>query len=138
MNKKSWFLVLVAAALCVCYVIFFTNLFKSKHILIADNERFGTNSLGPIVRFTLGQPYQLTSVKVVSVSALSSNKYALPLWELKSDTHSIPVTFFSYGQRIQGMKSAVANTRPIPLDHGTVYRLFVEASGIRAQHDFTP
>ena len=132
MNKKSWFLVLVAVALCVCYVIFFTNWFKPKHILIADNERFG------LVVFTLGQQYELKSLKVVSVSALSSNKYALPVWELKSDTHSMPIKLFSYGQRIQGMKPAVENTRPIPLDHGTVYRLFIEASGIKAQHDFTP
>ncbi|HLX72064.1 MAG TPA: hypothetical protein VKV04_20805 [Verrucomicrobiae bacterium] len=132
MNKKSWFLVLVAVALCACYVIFFTNWFKSKNILIADNERFGR------VVFTLGQPYELTSLKVVSVGALSSNKYALPVWELKSDNRSAPIKLFSYGQHIQGMKPAVENTRPIPLDHGTAYRLFIEAAGIKAQHDFTP
>jgi hypothetical protein len=132
MNKKSWFLVLVAVALCACYVIFFSNWFKSKNILIADNERFGR------VVFTLGQPYELKSLKVISVGALSSNKYALPVWELKSDTHSNPIKLFSYGQHIQGMKPAVADTRPIPLDHGTAYRLFIEAAGIKAQHDFTP
>jgi hypothetical protein len=132
MNKKSWFLILVAVALCVCYVIFFSNWFKSKNILIADNERFGR------VVFSLSQPYELTSLKVVSVSALSSNKYALPVWALKSDTHSTPIKLFSYGQHIQGMKPAVPDTRPIPLDKGTVYRLFIESAGIKAQHDFTP
>jgi hypothetical protein len=132
MNKKSWFLILVAVVLCVCYVIFFTNWFKPKNILIADNERFGR------VVFTLGQPYELTSLKVISVTALSSNKYALPVWELKSDTHSAPIKLFSYGQHIQGMKPAIPETRPIPLDKGTAYRLIIESKGIKAQHDFTP
>lgn len=133
MNKKSWFLVGVAVALGACYVIFFTNWFRSKHILIAHNERFGR------VLFTLGRQYELTSIKVVSVSALQSNKYALPVWELKSDSHSIPIKLFSYGQRIQGMKPAVENTRPEPLEQGTVYRLFVEdIRGVKAHDDFTP
>ncbi len=132
MNKKSWFLVGVAVVLGVCYVIFFTNWFRPKHILIADTERFGR------VLFTLGNRYELTSIKVISVSALQSNKYALPVWELKSDSHSIPIKLFSYGQRIQGMKPAVENTRPEPLEHGSVYRLFVEAGRLRAEHDFTP
>jgi hypothetical protein len=132
MNKKSWFLILVAVVLTICYVIYFTNWFRSKPILVADTERFGR------VLFNLGQPYELTSLKVVSVSALSSNKYALPVWELKSDTHSAPIKLFSYGQHIQGMKPAVADTRPEPLDHGTVYRLFIQAGGRKAQHDFTP
>lgn len=134
MNKKSWFLVTVAVALCVCYVIFFTNWFRSKTaILIADNERFGG-----LVSFTFAQPCQLTYLKVVSVSALQSNKYALPVWELKSDSNSIPTKFFRYGQNIRGMKPAVANTRAEPLEHGTAYRLFIEAAGSKAQHDFTP
>jgi hypothetical protein len=132
MNKKSWFLIFVAAALGVCYVVFFTNWFRSKTILIADNERFGG------VRFSLSQACKLTSVKVISVTALQSNKYALPVWELKSDSNSTPIKFFSYGQRIQGMKPAVTNTRPETLEHGTVYRLYVEAGGLKAQHDFTP
>lgn len=137
MNKKSWFLILVAVVLAGCYVIFFTNWFRSKPIFVADTERFRGRVL-----FTLGglpnERYELTSVKVVSVSALSSNKYALPVWELKSDSHSIPIKTFSYGQRIQGMKPAVEDTKALPLDNGTVYRLFIEAGRRKAQHDFTP
>lgn len=137
MNKKNWFLILVAVVLAACYVIYFTTWFRSKPILVADTERFGRGVL-----FTLGEShderYELTSVKVVSVSALASNKYALPVWELKSDSHSIPIKTFSYGQHIQGMKPAVADTRALPLDKGTVYRLFIEAGRRKAQHDFTP
>ncbi len=132
MNKKSWFLIAIVVALGVVYVIFFTNWFKSKSILIGDMERFGR------VNFTFTEPHELTSVKVFSVSALESNKYALPVWELKSDSNSVPIKYFIYGQRIRGMKPAVANLRPEPLEPGSKYRLFVEAGSTKAQHDFTP
>ena len=130
MTKKSWVLVSVAFALCVVYVIFFSNWFKPKTMLIAHNERFGQ------VNFSLGYPYRLTSLKVVSVSALESNKYALPVWELKSDSNSVPIKIFSYGQGIRGMQPIVSNARPEPLAPGESYRLFVEAGPQKAQHDF--
>jgi hypothetical protein len=71
------------------------------------------------------------------VSALESNKYALPAWELKSDSNSAPIKMFSYGERIRGMQPIVSNSRPEPLDPGATYRLFVEAGAQKAQHDFT-
>ena len=131
MNKKSWSLVAVAIVLGAVYVFHFSNWFKPKVMLIAHNERFGQ------VNFSLGYPYRLTSLKVVSVSALESNKYALPAWELKSDSNSAPIKMFSYGDRIRGMKPIVSNARPEPLDPGATYRLFVEAGSQKAQHDFT-
>lgn len=132
MNKKSWFLILVAVALGVCYVIYFTDWFRPKLIHVSYTKRTGH------IQFALGQPYELTSVKVVSVSALQSNKYALPVWELKSDSNSVPIKMFSYGQYIRGMKPAAEHARAEPLEPGTIYRLFVEAGGRKAQHDFTP
>jgi hypothetical protein len=132
MNKKSWILIIVAIALGIAYVIFFTDWFKPKHILITYSKRTGH------VQFNFSKAYQLSYLKVVPVPALESNKYASPVWELKSDSNSAPIKFFSYGQRIRGMKPAVANTTPLPLDSGTVYRLFVEAGSLKAQHDFTP
>jgi len=131
MNKKSWILIFVMVVLGAVYIIHFSNWFKPKTLAIAHNGRFGQ------VNFTLGTPFQLTSLKVVAVSALESNKYALPVWELKSDTKSVPVTMFSYGERIPGMKPAFANTRPEPLQPGMTYRLIVEAGSLKAEHDFT-
>jgi len=131
MNKKTWILVAVAIVLGAVYIIHFSNWFKPKVLAIAHNGRFGR------VNFTLGTPFQLTSLKVVSVSALESNKYALPVWELKSDSNSVPVKMFSYGERIRGMKPAVDNAKPDPLEPGTTYRLIVEAGSLKAQHDFT-
>ena len=132
MNKKSWTLITVAAVLGAVYIIHFSNWFKPKVMTIAHNGRFGE------INFTLGNLYQLTDVKVVSVSELESNKYALPVWELKSDSNSVPTKLFSYGARIRGMKPAIANTQPQPLVAGMTYRLFIEAGSLKAQHDFIP
>lgn len=124
-------MVSVAIVLCIVYTIFFTSWFKPKNMLIAHNERFGQ------VNFDLGYAYRLTSLKVVSVSALESNKYALASWELKSDSNSVPIKMFSYGERIRGMKPIVSNATPEPLTPGATYRLLVEAGSQKAQHDFT-
>lgn len=131
MNKKSWILITFAIVLGVVYLIHFTSWFKPKVLLISHNERFGN------VNFSLGDYYQLTDLRVVSLSELESNKYALPTWELKSDTHSEPVKMFSYGGRVRGMKPVVDNARPEPLVPGQSYRLFIEAGPLKAQHDFT-
>jgi hypothetical protein len=132
MNKKTWIMVGIAIVLGAVYIIHFGNWFKPKVMLISHNERFGR------INFSLGDPYQLTDLKVVSVSALASNKYALPAWELKSNSNSEPVKMFFYGERIRGMNPIVDNARPEPLTPGETYRLFVEAGTRKAAHDFTP
>ncbi len=131
MNKKTWILITLAIVLGAVYIIHFSSWFKPKVMAIAHNGRFGH------VNFTLGTPFQLTALKVVSVSALESNKYALPAWELKSDSNSAPIKMFSYGERIRGMKPVLENTRPEPLEPGSTYRIYVEAGSLKAQHDFT-
>jgi len=131
MNKKNWILISIVILLGAVYIIHFSNWFKPKVMAIAHNGRFGH------VNFTLGTPFQLTSLKVVSVTALESNKYALPVWELKSDSNSVPIKMFSYGDRIRGMKPAIENINPEPLEPGTTYRLIVQAGSLKAEHDFT-
>jgi len=131
MNKKTRILIAIAIVLGAVYIIHFSNWFKPKVMTIAHNDRFGH------VNFTLENPYRLTALKVVSVSELESNKYASPVWELKSDSNSVPVKMFSYGDRIRGMKPAIDNAKPDPLEPGTTYRLFVEAGSLKAQHDFS-
>jgi hypothetical protein len=132
MNKKSWFLIAFAIVLGAVYIIHFSSWFKPKVMAIAHNARLGH------INFTLGSAFQLTSIKVVSLSAFESNKYVLPAWELKSDSNSVPVKLFSYGDSIKGMKPAIAGSQAQPLVAGTTYRIFVEAGSVKAQHDFTP
>jgi len=131
MNKKSWFLIAVAIVLGLVYVIYFSGWFKPKVMALAHTGRFGQ------VSFTLEAPHPLTSIKVVSVTALESNKYALPVWELKSAKGSVPTKLFSYGEQISGMEPNFSSARPEPLLPGTTYRLIVEAGSLRAEHDFT-
>jgi hypothetical protein len=40
--------------------------------------------------------------------------------------------------RIPGMRSAVEGVRPVALEPGVQYRLFVEVGAIKEQHDFVP
>jgi hypothetical protein len=132
MNKKSWTLIAIAVVLGAVYIIFFSNWFKPKILTITHNGRFGR------INFTLDSPHRLTALTVVSVSEYQSNKYALPVWALKSDSNSVPIKLFSYGDRIRGMKPAIENTQPQPLIAGTAYRVIVEAGSLKAEHDFTP
>src|ERR1043166_2221130 len=117
MNKKSWGLIVVALVLGGLYIIYVTHWFKPKVIQISYTRRAG------MLQFSLGEPFELTSVKVFSVTALQSNKYALPAWQLIADSKSQPVRTFSYGQVVPGMKPIVSNARPDPLEPGTTYRL---------------
>jgi len=59
-----------------------------------------------------------------------------PVWHLISDSNSVPVKVFSYGQGIRGMKPAVAGSRAQPLETNVAYRLLVTAGKAKGQHDF--
>jgi hypothetical protein len=90
-----------------------------------------------VVTFRLGGEYKLTSIKVISIPELTTNKYAEPVWELASDSNSVPTQAFSYGLRIRGMHPRVKGQQPVPLAPNTPYRLFVQAGYLRGEHDFT-
>jgi hypothetical protein len=91
----------------------------------------------PIV-FGFDRNLQLTVLKVISLNALETNKYALPVWHLISDSNSLPIKAFTYGMHIRGMRPAAEGVRPVPLVPGEKYRLFIQAGKIKEQHDFTP
>ena len=91
----------------------------------------------PTVVFGLDRKYKLKEVKVVAVAQLATNRYAHPLWHLVSDSNSIPVSGFNYGQHIRGMRPAAKRERPDPLQTNVTYRLLVETSRQKGQYDFT-
>lgn len=94
--------------------------------------------LGVPVTFTLNGFYKLTSVKVVLASEIATNKYAHPVWNLISESNSVPTSGFTYGGFIRGLHPAVKGARPDPLVPGVNYRLFVTTDKDKAgQHDFT-
>ena len=78
------------------------------------------------------------SLKVIPLSDIQTNKYPHPIWQLVSDSNSVPVKDLVYGMRIQGMRPAVQGASADPLEPGVSYRLLIEANGLKAEHDFTP
>jgi len=141
MTKKNWLLIAVAVALAAVYVVFFTAWFKPATVQIFHTNRtlrgrYHRAGAMPGLIFGLNRQLHLTDIKVVMLSALQTNKNALPFWHLVSDSNSVPVKSFFYGQPIRGLKPAVAGVRPQPLETNVTYRLFVEAGKIKGEHDF--
>ena len=95
------------------------------------------NDLGEPVTFTLRGYYRLTNLKVVLASEIETNKYAHPVWELTSESNSVPTSTFVYGGGVRGMHPAVKGARPDPLVPGIQYRLLVKTDQDKqALHDF--
>ncbi len=130
-------------ALAIAYAVFFMNWFKPAIIKIYHLTRpvgyamrARRDDPAPPLTFGLEGSYQLTEVKVVVLAEWQTNRHVLPVWDLVSDSNSVPVKFFAYGQRIRGMRPALPGTRPQLLQTNVAYRLFVTAGKARGQHDF--
>jgi len=88
------------------------------------------------INFGLNGEYKLTSVKVVVLAELETNKFAHPAWELVSDSNSAPTRAFTYGRKIRGMHSAVKGAAADPLTPNVTYRLLVESRSLKGHQDF--
>jgi len=104
----------------------------------ARTRRFrGGEDLGTPVVFSLDSYYKFTSVKVFKAAEIATNKYAHPVWDMISDSNSMPMASFSYGGYLRGMYPSVKGARPDPLEAGVTYRLVVQTSDDKdAGHDF--
>ncbi|HTX21878.1 MAG TPA: hypothetical protein VMD27_08495 [Candidatus Aquilonibacter sp.] len=131
MTKRNIFFIIIAVALAGIYVFYFTNWFKPNVIEIRSVSR------GGLVRFGFDRDYQLTELKIVPLAAWETNKFALPVWHLVSTDGSDPVSEFFYGERISGMDPAVEGARPLPLQPGVKYRMFITVGKLTATHDFS-
>jgi len=148
MAKKQWLLVGVLLVLAAVYVHYFTTWFQAKAILIHHTSRLtnpaarararAANAEVEPVTFGFDEPLQLTEIRVVPLAEWQTNSHALPLWHLVSDSNSVPVTGFRYGQGIRGMRPEVPGTHAQPLQPNVAYRLFVRSGSLRGQHDFQP
>ena len=94
-------------------------------------------TINPIV-FGFDRKCKLTDLKIVPLSDIETNKYPQPIWHLVSESNSVPVKSFMYGSRIGGMHPAIKDAKPEPLEPGVTYRLFVQTTTEKAQHDFVP
>jgi hypothetical protein len=88
--------------------------------------------------FAFDRPLKLTSLKVIPVRAIETNKYPQPIWHLISDSNSVPTADFTYGISIEGMRPKVQGATPDMLEPGVKYRLLIEARPLKVEHDFMP
>ena len=95
------------------------------------------NDIGTPVIFSLSTFLRLTSLKVVIAAEIETNKFAHPVWELVSESNSVPTASFAYGDRLRGMHAAVKGATADPLAPGVTYRLLLKTRDKEAQHDFT-
>ena len=140
MTKKNVFLVTFLLILLGAYLVLFTDWFKPRVIKIGDTARplrrlHAKNDL-PYVLFILEGRYELTEIKVVPLLNYQKNPMTPPVWHLVSDSGSVPLKEFVYGQHIRGMDPAFEGDEPMPLETNVVYRLFVSAGKITGTHDF--
>ena len=88
--------------------------------------------------FSFDRKLKLTSLKVIPLSEIETNKYPHAVWDLVSDSNSVPVKDLLYGTPIRGMRPTVKGAAPDPLEPGVTYRLLIEAGSRKAEHDFEP
>jgi hypothetical protein len=141
-TRKELALAALAIVLLAVYVIYFTDWFKTKTVQISHTLRHTrqadrlARSTGVVITFGLDRTVRLTEVEVYSVVQLQTNRHAVPLWHLVSDSNSVPVRTFVYGQNLRGMRPFIPGLHPHPLDTNQIYRLLVAAGKIKGQHDF--
>jgi hypothetical protein len=141
MTKKNMMMVLLVLGLATVYVVWFTDWFRPKTVYIFHTDRNlrhtapRGNAL-PNLIFGVRPRIRFTELKVVSLSEFETNKQAMPLWHLVSDSNSVPLNSFYYGQYIAGMRPAIKSVRPEALETNVTYRILVTAGNVKGQHDF--
>ncbi len=149
MTRKLWILVALAAVLGGFSLYLNKDWFAGDVIQIHSrsrparmgffhhSKRMADSAADPVF-FAFDRKLKLTSLEVIPVSDIETNKYPEPIWHLVSDSNSAPVVEFWYGMPIKGMRSSVKGATPDPLEPGVKYRLLIEAKQGKAEHDFTP
>ena len=150
MNKRQFFLFVLLVLLAGGAIYMFKDSFGNRPIQIeyairpgppqrrpqAPGEDPTSGKKGYNVIFNLGQKLSLTSVKVISVEDALTNKFPHPLWNMVSDSNSIPTKTLTYGGWIRGLRPYYKGTSPEPLEPGGSYRLLIETAKQKAEKDF--
>ena len=147
MTSKNWALLTMAVLLGGLSLYLNKDWFAGDHIQLMHRSRpargafrrpKADNPLIDPISFWFDRKVRLTSLKVVPVFDIETNKYPQAIWYLVSDSNSVPLKEFTYGMRIPGMRPAFKGSSPDPLEPGVAYRLFVVAGKQKVTHDFTP
>jgi hypothetical protein len=149
MTRKQWSLIALAVLLGGFSLYLNQDWFAKDDIQIYHRSRPARGGLfrrGKLqapqavdpVFFAFDRKLKLTSLKVIPVREIETNKYPHPIWHLSSDSNSVPTKDLTYGVPIRGMRPSVKGAIPDPLEPGVKYRLLLEAGSLKAQHDFVP
>jgi len=147
MTTKNWTLLTLTVLLGGLSFYLNKDWFAGDHIQLMHRSRpargafrrpRSDNPLIDPISFWFDRKVRLTSLKVVPVCDLQTNRFAPPIWALVSDSNSLPIKEFTYGMRIPGMRPTLKGVSPDPLEPGVTYRLFVQAGKEKLAHDFTP
>lgn len=146
MTKKNIFLIALVLLLLGLYGYYFTDWFRPEGIQIVhtirpqsarrSRARQAEPPQGFNISFGLNRKYKVTRIKIVSLSQLETNKYPHAVWHMISDSNSVPIKAFSYGEKVPGMHPSIAGVNEEPLEPNVTYRLFVEAESMKGEHDF--
>ena len=147
MTRKNWTLLALAVVLGGFSLYLNRDWFSRDNIqiyhrsrparIIFRRARSDTSAVNPII-FGFSRQLRLTSLKVVAVRDVETNKYPHALWHLATESNSVPIRDFMYGMAIKGLHPALKGAQPEPLEPGVKYRLYVEAGSFRTEHDFVP
>ena len=142
MSGKQWMLLVLA--LVLGGLSFYLNHDWSGRNKVRVHHRSrppvpgdGRSTIQPLF-FAFDRDLKLTSLKVIPLHEIETNKYPHPIWHLVSKSSSVPVSDFTYGCAIGGMEPAVNGATADPLEPGVTYRLLVEAGPLKLQDDFVP
>jgi hypothetical protein len=145
MTAKQWMLILLTIVLGAFSLYLNRDWFAQDNIQVYHRSRparfvMGGSPAGSDLEslmFGFDRWLKLTSLKMVPLEALKTNPYAHPVWELVSDSNSVPIKDFTYGLHIRGMRPRIEGLTPEPLQPGVPYRLLVQAGKQKVTHDFT-
>ncbi len=141
MTKKQIFLVAVVALAGGFCLYLNRDWFRRAPIQITHRfHAFGgrfdnAGGVAPLM-FEFSRKLKLTSIKVISVDELRTNKFPHALWHMVTDSNSVPTKGFLYGMNVPGMRPALKGVVAEPLDPAQTYRLLLEAGSAKGQYDF--
>lgn len=107
-----------------------------SHRFHAFGGRFNPSGGVAPLMFEFNRRLKLTSIKVVSAGDAATNKFPAPLWEMVSDSNSVPTRGFLYGMAVPGMRPARKGAIAQALDPEQKYRLLIQVGSQSAAHDF--
>jgi hypothetical protein len=105
----------------------------------AASAQASARPAAPPLLFEFDRKLAFDSIKVFPMSELESQReYPHPIWQIVAHTNPVPTKGFTYGTdpAVLGMRLAVEEIGPEPLEPGVKYRLLAKAGSVKIQHDF--